>query len=238
MNHAENGTITPGEHMITKNTFWLATIAILASTTVLTGCAQSTTASPGASKTSSPPPSTSTTPASPSTAPSTAAPRPTSTLTPVPGVDYDGGKIPTDCTKLMSEATYTKTFAKVPLNDPATVGAHPKAPASAFDPVLQKDGSSIYCVWRDPKADITYLSISVVTVNSATAYGQLQKLPASGYTCDLEAEGYRCQKLSTDKQYKVPVSDTYFTRGDIGIRIQQANFPTHDLLNEIEDHVY
>lgn len=238
MNHAENGTKPLGENMITTKNFWLVTIAILAASTALTGCTQSTTASPGASKSSALAPTTSTTPASLNPAPSTETPRPTSTITPGPGADYDGGSIPKDCTKLMSGATYQKSFAKVTLNAPSIVGTPPKAPASAFDPVLQKGGASIYCAWRDPDADITGLSINVVTVNSAVAYKQLQKLPATGYTCTHEAEGYRCQKVTTDPEYKVPVSDTYFTRGDIGISISQANFPTNDLLDEVENHVF
>ncbi len=96
---------------------------------------------------------------------------------------------------------------------------------------------SLYCVWRDPRADTTFLSIRVAVVDSSNAYPHLQSALA-GYDCSLDGYGYRCQKVSQNSQYPVTDGDTYSTRGDVGIHIQQSNVSTSGLLDDVITHVF
>lgn len=222
-----------------RTTTLLATIGIGAAL-VLSACTEGpdVVTTPTASST----PTTSTTPSATSTPSATApqtpssTPRPTSTITPVPGVDYDGGTVPSECSDLITAGKWK--FAEAPLNDPKVVGDSWSRPKDAFTSVLQADGKHLSCVWRDPRADITNLVIDVVVVDSSRAFGALQALPAKGYDCAHVAEGYRCQKVSQNSQYPVIDGDTYFTRGDIGIRISQSNTPTDGLLDDVTAHVF
>jgi hypothetical protein len=171
---------------------------------------------------------------SPTAAADAPTPRPTSTITPVPGVDYDGGTVPSSCSGLITAGKWS--FASDPLNDPAVVGDPVELPKSPFSTVLQPDGKRLFCVWKDPRADITHVTIDVAVVDSSKAASALEGLP--GFTCGHEAEGYRCQKVEQDPQYPVLDGWTYFTRGDIGIAITQANVPTQGLLDDVSAHVF
>jgi hypothetical protein len=142
------------------------------------------------------------------------------------------GAIPTKCKSLMSATTYKKDgFAKTPLTQPS-------APKTQLSAAVKSGGASIFCLWRDPRADISGISIQVVTVDSSKALAQLKKLPAKGFTCKKASDAYTCQKIGRDSQYPVETGDTYYTRGDIGIRIQQANVPTSGLLKEVVARVF
>ncbi|MFJ3379786.1 hypothetical protein ACIPJ2_05220 [Curtobacterium sp. NPDC090217] len=211
-------------------------VALAATATLLSGCTGNTTPdpTPSASTTPSttPAPSTSTTPG-PSTS---TTPRSNSTITPVPGVDYDGGTVPDTCDGLITTSKWKDSFLRAPLNDPAIVGDPVEIPKSVFTPVLQPDGKRLYCVWRDPRADITNVTIAVQVVDSSKAFAVLQGL--QGFQCEHLAEGYRCQRISTDNQYGVETGVTYFTRGDIAIHISQANVPTSGLLDDVMAHVF
>lgn len=215
----------------TGTTITLTTL--LAVGIALTGCAQAGPAGPS-SGSSDPTTGAASTP-SPT---ASSSPRPTSTVTQVPGVDFDGGTVPDSCTDLITPGKWDDAFASAPLNDPSVVGDPIAIPKSSFTPVLQPDGKRLYCVWREPQADISYLSIAVDVVDSATASDELEKLTARGYDCDTEAEGLRCQKVSKNAQYPVTDGDTYFTRGDIGIHIQQSNIETSGLLEDVMTHVF
>lgn len=190
----------------------------------LSGCAQSAPAGPGT-------PSATT---AESTGTPSASPSATDSETPV----TDSGTVPASCTDLITPGKWDDAFASTPLNDPSVVGDPIAIPKSAFTPVLQADGKRLYCVWREPQADISYLSIAVDVVDSATASAALQKLPDDGYDCGNEAGGYQCQKVSKNEQYPVTDGDTYFTRGDIGIHIQQSNIETSGLLDDVMDQVF
>lgn len=207
-------------------------IVLAVTATLLSGCSGNPTQdqTPSASTTQDETPS-----ATPTATPST-TPRPTSTITPVPGVDYDGGTVPDTCDGLITTSKWKDSFLRAPLNDPAVVGDPVEIPKSIFTPVLQPDGKQLSCVWRDPRADITNVSIAVQVVDSSKAFGVLQGL--QGFQCEHLAEGYRCQRISTDNQYGVETGVTYFTRGDIAIHIGQANVPTSGLLDDVMAHVF
>ncbi|MGL3200368.1 MULTISPECIES: hypothetical protein [Curtobacterium] len=209
-------------------------VAILAVLT-LSGCAPTTASDPTTTPVAESATSASeAVPASPSP---TSTPRPTATITPVPGVDDDRGTIPDSCAGLITPGRWDDAFASAPLNDPDVVGDPVEVPKDALTPVLQPDGKSLYCVWRDPRADTTFLSIRVAVVDSSNAYPHLQSALA-GYDCSLDGYGYRCQKVSQNSQYPVTDGDTYSTRGDVGIHIQQSNVSTSGLLDDVITHVF
>ncbi|MFJ3035258.1 hypothetical protein ACIPC2_12705 [Curtobacterium pusillum] len=171
------------------------------------------------------------------TASTSATPRPTSTITAVPGVDDDTGHLPDSCSGLITAGKWDTAFADAPLNDPAVVGNPVQTPKDDLTPVLQPDGKQLYCVWRDPRADTTFLSIRVAVVDSTKAYPHLQSA-LSGYDCSLDGYGYRCQKISQNPQYPVTDGDTYYTRGDVGIHIEQSNVTTSGLLDDVISHTF
>ena len=209
---------------------------VLLAALALTGCAATTAADPTATPvtgSATDAAATTTTP-SPTTA---TTPRPTSTIDPAPGVDDDAGKLPDSCTGLVTAGKWDDAFASAPLNDPDVVGDPVEVPKDDLTPVLQPDGKSLYCVWRDPRADTTFLSIRAAVVDSTTAYAHLQSA-LQGYDCSLDGYGYRCQKVSQNPQYPVTDGDTYYTRGDVGIHIQQSNVTTSGLLDDVIDHVF
>lgn len=208
-----------------RHTITLA--ALLAAGLALTGCAQAGPAS-----------DTATTAADPTTAPSptdtTTAPSPTDTGAP----SDDTVTVPASCTDLITAGKWDKAFASAPLNDPSVVGDPIAIPKSSFTPALQGDGKRLYCVWREPQADISYLSIAVDAVDPTAARDALDQLSAKGYDCGDESDGYLCQKVSKNSQYPVTDGDTYFTRGDLGIHIQQSNIETTDLLDDVVANVF
>lgn len=217
-----------------NTTIGAAAIALALPALVLTGCAQATSGT-GAAPTGTTSASTTGTSVSP-TAPASTS-RPTSTITPVPGVDDDAGSLPESCDGLITAGKWDAAFADAPLNDPAVVGDPVQTPKDDLTPVLQPDGKQLYCVWRDPRADTTFLSIRVAVVDSTKAYEHL-KTALSGYDCSLDGYGYRCQKVSQNSQYPVTDGDTYYTRGDVGIHVQQSNVTTSGLLDDVIAHVF
>ncbi|WP_412168695.1 hypothetical protein ACLUS2_014935 [Curtobacterium flaccumfaciens pv. flaccumfaciens] len=211
-----------------RHTITLA--ALLAAGLALTGCAQAGPAGPASD--------TATTAADPTTAPSptdtTTAPSPTDTGAP----SDETVTVPASCTDLITPGKWDKAFASAPLNDPSVVGDPIAIPKSSFTPALQGDGKRLYCVWREPQADISYLSIAVDAVDPTAARDALEQLSAKGYDCGDESDGSLCQKVSKNSQYPVTDGDTYFTRGDIGIHIQQSNIETTDLLDDVVANVF
>lgn len=211
-----------------RHTIMLATL--FAAGLALTGCAQAGPAGPASA--------TAAAAADPTTAPSrtdtTPAPSPTDAEAP----GDDTATVPASCTDLITPGKWDEEFASAPLNDPSVVGDPIAIPKSSFTPALQGDGKRLYCVWREPQADISFLSIAVDAVEPAAARDELEQLSAKGYDCGDESDGYLCQKVSKNSQYPVTDGDTYFARGDIGIHVQQSNIETTDLLDDVVAHVF
>jgi hypothetical protein len=212
-----------------------AVTAALAVGLTLAGCTQGDTTGPDRS-----PPAGTTTPSAGATRSGS-----TSTSTPVPQTPAPStasptagaaGTIPATCPDLITAGKWDRAFARSPLNDPAVVGDPMTPTASRYGEAVRADGKRLECVWRDPRADITNMVIRVDTVDPATATDVLRKL--SGYDCADTDGGYRCQKTSQNAQYPVIDGDTFFTRGDIGIEIQQSNIPTEGLLDDVIAHVF
>ncbi|WP_286344752.1 hypothetical protein [Frondihabitans sucicola] len=140
---------------------------------------------------------------------------------------------PTDCKALIAGLASATSFATTPLESPPR-----PAPTSALTPAIVKSGKSLLCIWRDPRADISGISIEFETVAPAAAATGLRALPAKGFTCAGVLSGQRCQKISTEPEHGTQVGDTYFVRGATGIRIQQTNVPTKGLLEDVVGRVF
>lgn len=157
-----------------------------------------------------------------------------------PSPTIAAAKIPTDCTKLVSPATYASTFASTPLNDPGVVEfgqsgviTPTPAPPGASDDLVLRSGGELYCVWRNPQADITNFAVRVGTADSAVAQRVFVEAAAAGYTCADKHDGHVCQLMERDETYPVDVAHTLFVRDSVFIDISQANFPTHGVLGEM-----
>lgn len=144
------------------------------------------------------------------------------------------GTVPATCDDVVTPGAFDY-IDEVPLNDPAIVGDL-EVPRTAFTPARQISGQRLYCVWRDPRADLTSLTIQVEDVIPSRAIEALRGL--SGFDCTSIYDGRRCQKLTQNPQYSVTEVDTYFSRGNIGIRITESNVPTEGLLGDVVGNVF
>jgi hypothetical protein len=140
----------------------------------------------------------------------------------------------------MNPQVYTAIFGDTPLNDPAVVGSEgagkvepTAAPAGATAQEVLSSATQLRCIWRDPNADITYLEATVATVDTAIAATYLDGLPAGGYTCTEANGGRQCQLIKPNEQYPVDEGHTEFVRDAVYISVNQANFPTKNLLGAI-----
>jgi len=155
-------------------------------------------------------------------------------------VTADAVAIPKDCTAIVSTAVYAKTFGSTPLNDPALgeadslgVVTPSTPPAGAAPDEILASAAQLHCIWKDPRADITYLEATIGTVDPAVATAYLATLPAQGFTCAAKYEGQQCQRITKDEQYPVDDGRTYFLRGSTWIFVGQANFPTNGLIGQM-----
>jgi hypothetical protein len=216
-----------------------AVITTIVVAAALAGCTQTST--PRATTAKAPIAATPSSSADTSTAPGSTAPGSTDAST-APGSSTtsaaaEHATVPTSCTDLVSDSAANKTFTTAPLNDKAVVGDPIEQPKSVFSSVVKPGSASVLCVWRDPRADISGLSLTVLRVDPTGALAVARSLPAKGFTCEPFEEGTRCQKVSTDPEYGVEVGDTEFIRGDVAIGIQQANVPTTNLLHDVTSHI-
>ena len=171
-----------------------AVALILASATVLAGCAAAEEAAPPTESASGSP--------TPSQTPS-----PTSSATPTAAPVT----IPTDCRALLS-AEVQAQLEDVPLNDPA------------FGDSGMLDDGSLVCNWGDPAADTTGLTTTISTMNRGPALDLLNALADDeGYSCYTPDGGTRCEKTWPNEQYPVTDGRTLFWRDDILIDTRYSN---------------
>lgn len=179
----------------------------------------------------------------------TTAPAPDVDPTPTPAattsIPIPPGAIPADCENVVAASSYDSTFGTTPLNDPALGYSErlgmltPTTPAAGATIEEVVDAATqLRCVWRDPAADVTYLQVQIGSAAAGVGDDYLKSLELDGYTCDETLDGRRCTLTGTDPQYQVEIGDTAFVRDDIVIRIDQANFPTDDLLGAVVSTVW
>ncbi|QMU97351.1 hypothetical protein FVO59_09050 [Microbacterium esteraromaticum] len=173
-----------------------AVALILASVSLLAGCA---TAGPEeAAKPAKSDKPTASGSASPSSKPS---PAPEKTLMPLPG----------DCRKILSDDVLAQ-LKDVPLNDPGF-----------GDSGLLDDGSLV-CNWGSPDADTTGLTTKISRMDRGPALDMLNELAATdGFTCYTPDDGTRCEKTWQNEQYPVTDGRTLFWRDDLLIDTRYSN---------------
>jgi hypothetical protein len=199
----------------------------------LTGCSQGGTTGAAGSSAPTDRPASPTASATADATASTPESAPTGTATPR---STGSGSVPSTCAGLITAGKWDDSFAAAPINHPDIVGDPIVIPKSGYGDALEPAGKRISCTWMDPRADISHVTIRVETVDPAAATDVLRKL--SGYDCADRDGGYGCQKVSRNPQYPVTDGDTFFTRGDIGIEIEQSNAPTDGLLDDVIAHVF
>ena len=204
---------------------------ILVLTAGCTGGADEATPSP--SETNSASPSSTT-----GTATATPAPTPTETAGPV--------ALPVDCTDIVDQATYASTFGDIPLN-PVEFGGSgtssgvvtpttPPAGAGARDVVGA--ATELSCLWRDPRADVSGISVAMGHLEPAAGAAALDDLASQGYTCTSVHEGRSCQLVTPDPLYPVDRAQTYWLRDDVVVTVDQTNVPTDDLIGSIATRLF
>ena len=205
---------------------------------VLTGCA----GEPSNGQATTPPPSA-------ATPTSSAEPAVPETTPPAP--EPAAYAIPTDCASLIASTPFTSTFGSWPLNDPAVVGSPDGpyyTPSGSISPTPAPSGATLLeamlsatelrCVWRDPQADITNLSVEIGEVDPAISAAYLQSLPAEGFSCTQDGSAETCEKFETESKYNVEVGQTVLVRDGVFIRVNQANVSTPQLMDTLVSDVW
>jgi len=191
-------------------------------------------AAPTTSRVPEPAPSATT----PTSAPITQRPTPRPTPTPV----NTTATIPTDCRALVPASDYDRFFGDVPLQRVLPVAEG--LPAEATPPPVAGNGSGLpetdlYCLWRDPAADITGLAVTMGHGSpEELANGERSYYEGWSPTCE-ESDGIRiCRQTRPDPQYGTDWSRTRYVRGDTWLEIDQTNFPTDNLLGAIVGEIW
>jgi hypothetical protein len=171
--------------------------------------------------------------ASPSQA-AKAVPSPTTTAS-VPAV-----VLPTDCTTVVAPDVYAKELAATPLDDPAFIAADA---ANAVTPAKPKPGATstqklaaaveLRCVWRDPAADATGMTLTEAHVDVDAATSFLSQAKLLHWNCADTHGGRECQKAEQSRKHPVATLHTVFLRDDVFIEVTQSNFITNDIVGSI-----
>jgi hypothetical protein len=190
--------------------------------------------------TSAPTPSDS---AKPAPAPSAPEPKPEATAA--------VASVPNDCKAVVPQSKYTGFFGETPLNDPGFVGEEGGeyyTPTGAIKPSDAPTGATarekvesqteLRCIWRDPRADISGLSVEMASIEPAISKEYMASLASDGFKCEAVDNGQRCQETHQEAQYGVDVANTVFVRDSTVITIWQANFPTNNLLKSLTSTVW
>jgi len=161
-----------------------------------------------------------------------ATPTPTSAPAPV---------IPTTCTAVVDAADYARFFGTTPVQllrpVPSDSSAVPIPLPGRVHPAFF-DAPALACLWHDPRADITNLSIEMGTAPAADTSTYLAELPSEGFLCSRADGGTSCHKTTPDAEFPVSETVTFFVRGTTWLEIRQTNFPTSDLLGSLTSHLW
>jgi hypothetical protein len=200
--------------------------AVLVGALALTGCAASSEPAPPAETV-------------------TVTPTPDATDASAPAPEEDGGAdavatFPATCRDVVDPADYDAIFGGTPLNDPAftEVPEDGVVDESVVVDGPLAGGTRLFCVWADPQADITSLRLSMGDAAAAGADAYLASLASQDYTCEERLQGDWCQRIGADETYPVEIAHTFFVRDDVYISVDQANFPTDGLLDDIVARVW
>lgn len=214
-----------------------------------TNSASPTSPAPRPSTSTTPSPTGSATPAAPTTVtpskPTQSTPAAKPTITPMVA------KIPTDCKALVPANSYASIFKGAPLNDPGIVGTPdseyytpngsitPKDSSYPGNPRAEvRDRAELRCIWRDPRADISGISVEIARLKPELKQKFQTDLTELAYTHKPGDGGEVWRQTRTDEQYGVNVTETILFRDNVTISIWQANTPTNNLLGTIVGQVW
>ncbi|MBA8817633.1 hypothetical protein FHX48_002738 [Microbacterium halimionae] len=165
--------------------------------------------------------------ASPAPARTSATPSESLSASPTPTPSVTAVSLPTDCRKILTQDVLDE-LGETPLNDPAT----------GVSTGVQADGSLI-CLWRDVRADTTYLQTTVSAMNRGPALDLMNQLRADdGYSCYTPDDGTRCEKVWMNQKYQVNDGRTLFWRDDILIDTQYSNLAPAGYTAAVVDSVF
>ncbi|WP_181432788.1 hypothetical protein [Curtobacterium sp. MCPF17_001] len=169
-------------------------------------------------------------PSTPASAPVQETPDPVPTPTPTPTPVARAGTLPTDCRALVPASEYDRLFGSTPLQNPAGSEA-----GSDGDHQPTVDLS---CIWRDPRADVSGLSVDLGSDTAETIADYESLLVRTGYTCSDSGAGRLCRMTRADEVYPVDTTFTFYSEGSTWLLIRQTNFPTNGLLPAIQQEVW
>lgn len=162
--------------------------------------------------------------ATPTSAPITMTPTPRPTRNPV-------ATIPTTCREAVPAKDYDRLFGSTPLTE---INQAEASTGTDSPDVLWAGTPSLTCVWADPSADVTGLTLDIGT----TRPGADPRLVDDSWSCADRDGGRMCQVTTQAGPYPVDQTTTIFIRGDTFVLIRQAAFPTNGLLPAIVEEVW
>ena len=144
--------------------------------------------------------------------------------------------LPADCAALVATADPAQ-FGDAPLNDPVFVPQGPSGVVTPVQPPADADARQmvramheLWCLWADPAADITHLSVEVGHIDTAAAADLIAELQGDGYECTDANGGTQCAIVTPNDQFPVDDEFTYLFRDDLYVLVDQTNFPTNGLM--------
>ena len=147
--------------------------------------------------------------------------------------------LPADCAALVATADPAQ-FGDAPLNDPVFVPHGPSGVVEPVQPPADADARQmlraiheLWCLWADPEADITHLSVEVGHLDPDGAALLIDELQSDGYECAEANGGTQCAIVTPNSQFPVDDEYTYLFRDDVAILVDQTNFPTNGLMASI-----
>lgn len=172
-------------------------------------------------------PSEPTVPSTPASAPVQEIPDPVPTSTPTPTVR--AGALPADCTGLVPASEQDRLFGGAPLRDPSgTEHLRNAAPLT----------TELSCLWMDPRADVSGLSIDAGTGTAEQISAFETTLVERGHACADRGPARVCTQTRPAAPYPVDTTDTWYFRGSTWFEISQTNFPTNGLLDAVEQQIW
>ncbi|QZQ55888.1 hypothetical protein KZI27_03240 [Curtobacterium sp. TC1] len=197
---------------------------------------------PAAAPTQTQAPEPSPTATTPSSAPITGTPRPTATATPT--APSTTATIPTECRALVPASDYDRLFGDTPVMrvEPPEEGLPPEYTAApGVQPDVDPDTAptKLYCLWKDPRTDISGLAITVGTgTPEQIAASERGLFDGWNPTCEV-VDGIRtCSQTKQVPMYGTDWARTMYTRGDTWVQIDQSNFPTNGLLPAVVGEIW
>ena len=152
--------------------------------------------------------------------------------------------LPADCAALVATADPAQ-FGDAPLNDPVFVPQGPSGVVVPVPPPADADARQtmraiheLWCLWADPAADITHLSVEVGHIDATAAEALVGDLQADGYEYTDANGGTQCAIVTPNSQFPVDDEFTYLFRDDVAILVDQTNFPTNGLMASIVEVIW